>query len=125
MNSRSLIIGYFSAVNVGSAGLFWYDKRQALNRGWRVRERDLCLSALVGGWIGGMVAMETFRHKTAKKSFQEKYYACMGANMLVLGVLGARFLPQRTRQQLLQSISNPRRLSRNGINRPGNRTKLN
>lgn len=26
----------------------------------------------VGGWLGGMFAMEMFRHKTAKKSFQTK-----------------------------------------------------
>lgn len=58
---------YLGAVNAGSAVLFGYDKIQAQNGGWRVREADLCKSALLGGWIGGFLAMHMFRHKTQKQ----------------------------------------------------------
>jgi uncharacterized membrane protein YsdA (DUF1294 family) len=58
---------YLSAVNVGSVALFGYDKIQAINGGWRVSEAHLCRSALLGGWLGGLVAMQLFRHKTSKQ----------------------------------------------------------
>ncbi len=44
-----LVGGYLVAVNVGAAGLFWYDKQKAIRHEWRVRESTLQLSALAGG----------------------------------------------------------------------------
>jgi uncharacterized membrane protein YsdA (DUF1294 family) len=49
-----LLGGYLVLVNLGSIGLFWYDKHQAVTKGWRVPEKTLQLSALMGGWIGGL-----------------------------------------------------------------------
>ena len=37
---------------------------------YRLSESALCMTALSGGWVGGMAAMNTFRHKTKKESFQ-------------------------------------------------------
>lgn len=89
-------VGYFAVVNAASVGLFWYDKNQALRHGWRVRRIDfrapacpcltfvcssqvpeatLQLSALAGGWLGGMWAMDKFRHKTKKEPFRTMYAA--------------------------------------------------
>ncbi|KAI8822921.1 uncharacterized protein EV422DRAFT_488074, partial [Fimicolochytrium jonesii] len=79
--------GYFAVVNAGSVGLFWYDKQQAQRRGWRVPEKQLQFSALLGGWVGGMWAMKTFRHKTVKQSFKEPYMMCVAGN--VLACMGA------------------------------------
>lgn len=39
MNTKLIVgatAGYLAAVNVGAAALFYYDKQQALNHGWRV-----------------------------------------------------------------------------------------
>eukprot|EP00898_Chlorokybus_atmophyticus_P003780 jgi/Chlat1/4402/Chrsp29S04532 len=80
---------YTVGVNAASAGLFGYDKWCAQNRQWRVPENVLCCSAIAGGWIGGMWAMEYFRHKTKKESFREKYFAAVGANVIGVGGLGA------------------------------------
>ncbi|KAJ1345450.1 hypothetical protein BSLG_000963 [Batrachochytrium salamandrivorans] len=77
-----LVTGYAALVNAGAVGLFWYDKHQATTKGWRVRERDLQFTALIGGWMGGLWAMQTFRHKTVKKSFKEPYMIATGLNML-------------------------------------------
>ncbi len=45
-----MIVGaYLVAVNVGAAGLFYYDKQCAIRHQWRVRESTLQLSALAGG----------------------------------------------------------------------------
>ena len=49
---------------------------QAVHKQWRVPEATLCASALAGGWVGGMWAMTTFRHKTKKASFQEVPGTC-------------------------------------------------
>lgn len=46
--------GYIVVINAGSAGLFWYDVYQAKNKGPRVPEMKLQVSALLGGWIGGL-----------------------------------------------------------------------
>lgn len=82
MFSRAVLV-YVGAVNAGSAGLFYYDKSQAQNGGRRVPEKKLCETALYGGWIGGLLAMQLFRHKTKKQSFQRKYAASIGYNALV------------------------------------------
>ncbi|KAI8915321.1 hypothetical protein DFJ77DRAFT_422936, partial [Powellomyces hirtus] len=85
-----LATGYAITINVFAAGLFWYDKHQAQTRGWRVPEKQLQLTALLGGWAGGMWAMQTFRHKTAKESFRTPYMLCVGGNVLLCaGAAGA------------------------------------
>ncbi len=76
--SRALARGaliYLGAVNLGAAALFGYDKMQAARGAWRVPERTLCQSATLGGWPGGFVAMQTFRHKTRKKVRQPACYS--------------------------------------------------
>lgn len=64
--ARSALL-YLGAVNLGAAGLFGYDKLQAERGAWRVSEHTLCQSATLGGWAGGLLAMQTFRHKTRKR----------------------------------------------------------
>ncbi|KAJ3096849.1 hypothetical protein HDU97_005477 [Phlyctochytrium planicorne] len=85
-----LLLGsYLAVINVAAAGLFWYDKQQALAKRWRVPERQLQLTALLGGWLGGMWAMEKFRHKTTKQAFREPYFVAVALNGLALaGVAG-------------------------------------
>ncbi|GAQ89038.1 hypothetical protein KFL_004810110 [Klebsormidium nitens] len=80
---------YAVGINAGAAATFWYDKECAKRKQWRVSENALCLTAALGGWIGGMWAMQQFRHKTQKKSFQEKYYASVAGNVAAL-TLGSR-----------------------------------
>lgn len=71
---------YLSTVNLGTAVLFAYDKTQANRGGWRVSEFHLCQTALLGGWPGGLAAMQLFRHKTQKTSFQKKYVSALVTN---------------------------------------------
>lgn len=49
--------------------LFGYDKFQAKRGGWRIPERVLLGLSLLGGGIGGLAGMLTFRHKTRKNIF--------------------------------------------------------
>jgi uncharacterized membrane protein YsdA (DUF1294 family) len=50
MNLKILVPSYALGVNLGTIGLFYYDKEQAKNKGWRVSEQTLFNTALFGGW---------------------------------------------------------------------------
>jgi uncharacterized membrane protein YsdA (DUF1294 family) len=45
------------------------DKRKARKNRWRIPERTLILSAALGGSIGALLGMYTFRHKTKHLKF--------------------------------------------------------
>jgi uncharacterized membrane protein YsdA (DUF1294 family) len=53
---------------------YGYDKMQARNLEWRVREATLHTLALVGGWPGALIGMHYFQHKTRKKGFQVVFW---------------------------------------------------
>lgn len=44
--------------------LMGIDKWKAKRGAWRISEKALLLSALLGGCLGGILGMQVFRHKT-------------------------------------------------------------
>lgn len=52
---------------------FGYDKWRAGRAGQRTPELTLVMLGAIGGWPGGLLGMNVFRHKTAKWSFKLKY----------------------------------------------------
>jgi uncharacterized membrane protein YsdA (DUF1294 family) len=46
------------------------DKQKAIKHQWRISEYTLMLLAALGGSIGTLSAMYTFRHKTQKLKFK-------------------------------------------------------
>ena len=66
------IVIYLSLVFVMSVVCFTaygLDKRRAVNGSRRVPEQTLHMLALLGGWPGGLLGQQQFRHKTKKLSF--------------------------------------------------------
>jgi uncharacterized membrane protein YsdA (DUF1294 family) len=63
----------FAVFNVAAFLTFGVDKWRASRSKRRVSELSLVLLAALGGWIGGFIGMQAFRHKTAKLSFKLKY----------------------------------------------------
>ena len=62
---RYVIAGYLTAVNLAAFALMGIDKRRAKRDGARrIPEKTLFLSALLGGSVGAIAGMRTFRHKT-------------------------------------------------------------
>ena len=57
---KTLGIAYLATVNAGAFGLFWYDKQQAIQHKWRVPEKTLHTTALLGGWLGGICVIGYF-----------------------------------------------------------------
>jgi uncharacterized membrane protein YsdA (DUF1294 family) len=75
--------GYVLFINLITFCLFVHDKQQAIHHGWRISEKGLYATAVLGGWLGGWMAMTIFRHKTQKMIFMIIYGACNAVNVAV------------------------------------------
>ena len=60
---------YLFFINVLAFFLMGSDKRKAELGRWRIPERTLFLSAILGGGVGAIAGMQLFRHKTKHRSF--------------------------------------------------------
>lgn len=56
--------GYFLILNLIAFLLMGVDKNRARRQAWRIPEKTLFLSAILGGSLGAVVGMHYFRHKT-------------------------------------------------------------
>lgn len=57
------------------------DKAAARKNAWRTPENTLHLIDLLGGWPGGLIAQQSFHHKTAKPSFQVGFWLSVAVNI--------------------------------------------
>lgn len=64
------IIIYLIVINLLTFFIMWWDKHEAKLGDWRVSEKFLFCLVLLGGGIGGIAGMYTFRHKTQKWYFK-------------------------------------------------------
>lgn len=60
---------YLILVNLTGFIQMFVDKRKAQKGAWRIPEKTLFLIAIIGGSIGSILGMYTFRHKTKHMSF--------------------------------------------------------
>lgn len=73
--SHSLYPVAYAGLISGITFLFFgYDKMQARNLNWRVKELTLHGLALAGGWPGALIGMHYFQHKTRKTNFQVLFW---------------------------------------------------
>ena len=84
-----LFFGWLVAASIGAFVLFgldkWLAKRGSKNR---VSELTLLSACALGGWPGGLIGLIVFRHKSAKVSFQLKFFvAFVFFALLIAGVL--------------------------------------
>ncbi|MCI8273632.1 MAG: DUF1294 domain-containing protein [Clostridia bacterium] len=63
------IIIYLIVINLIGFYIMWSDKRRAKWGKWRIPENTLLLITIIGGGIGTIAGMYTFRHKTKKLKF--------------------------------------------------------
>ena len=59
-----VIVAYLIIVNLIAFCLMGSDKKKAKTGAWRIPEKTLFLSAIIGGSIGAIAGMQVFRHKT-------------------------------------------------------------
>lgn len=63
------IITYVIVINLIAFLAIYIDKKKAQKGKWRIKESTLFMLVLLGGGIGGIAGMYTFRHKTQKMQF--------------------------------------------------------
>lgn len=63
------IIIYFVIINIIGFLAMYIDKRKAKKGSWRIPEKTLFIITALGGGIGTIAGMYTFRHKTQKIAF--------------------------------------------------------
>ncbi len=61
---------YIVAINILTFFVYFADKQRAKKGKWRIKEATLLTLALLGGSVGALAAMYTFRHKTQKLKFK-------------------------------------------------------
>lgn len=64
-----IMIAYLIAMNLMGFLSMYIDKHKAKKGLWRIPEKTLFLIAALGGSIGSILGMQTFRHKTKHTSF--------------------------------------------------------
>ena len=67
-NIRNILI-YLLVINLIAFLAMYIDKKRAKWGKWRIKESTLFLLVLLGGGVGGIAGMYTFRHKTKKPGF--------------------------------------------------------
>lgn len=68
-NITLYFIIYLIIINLIAFIAMYLDKRKARYGKWRIPEQSLFILALIGGSIGAIAGMYTFRHKTKKLRF--------------------------------------------------------
>ena len=64
MKVQILFWFYVLFINIAGFVLMGMDKKRAIRGAWRISERSLFLTALLGGSLGCIFGMEHYRHKT-------------------------------------------------------------
>nr|MBH7068018.1 DUF1294 domain-containing protein [Clostridioides difficile] len=61
---KNFILIYFIVINSIAFFSMYIDKKRAIRNEWRIKEATLMSIAVIGGSIGSMIGMYSFRHKT-------------------------------------------------------------
>ncbi|WP_275532905.1 DUF1294 domain-containing protein [Lachnoclostridium sp. An196] len=64
MQFSHIVIIYLVLINLAAFVLMGLDKRKARKNLWRIPEKTLFLSAILGGSAGAIAGMYVFHHKT-------------------------------------------------------------
>ena len=83
--AKELFVGWLMLASVVAFALFGIDKGRAQRAGARrISQFNLLLICALGGWIGGLLGMVIFRHKSAKRSFQLQFFLSLIIFVLLL-----------------------------------------
>ena len=66
---NNIFIFYLITMNALGFVLMYIDKIKAKKHKWRVKENTLLTIAILGGSLGSLISMYTFRHKTKHTKF--------------------------------------------------------
>lgn len=82
-----LLTIYLILVNAVAFLLMLIDKQKAKKKKWRIPEATLIGSAVIGGSIGALAGMYTFRHKTKHTKFTVGIPVILILQLILAGVI--------------------------------------
>ena len=65
----NLFIIYLIVINIVGFAAMYDDKKRAIKKQWRISEATLISIAIIGGGLGVLAGIHTFRHKTKHVKF--------------------------------------------------------
>jgi uncharacterized membrane protein YsdA (DUF1294 family) len=80
----TVITVYIITMSITGFTVMGIDKRKSQKKAWRIPERTLLLIAILGGGIGSLLGMHTFRHKTRHFRFLLTFPLTAGLDVLLL-----------------------------------------
>nr|WP_294681125.1 DUF1294 domain-containing protein [uncultured Anaerotignum sp.] len=86
-----IIVGYYLLINLILYFTMALDKRRAIKDGWRIPEKNLYLLAVLGGGVGGLLAMVFKHHKNKHLDFILTYTVTAILHMVVAFLLIGKF----------------------------------
>ena len=78
---------YLLIINLFAFILFKVDKTRAREHRWRISEKALFLSAILGGSIGAILGMFVFHHKTKHWYFRYGLPLILILQVVIVGIL--------------------------------------
>lgn len=75
-----LVFAVYVVVSLLTFIMYAVDKSAAKHGAWRTPESTLHLLSLAGGWPGALVAQQTLRHKSKKRSFRAVFWVTVLLN---------------------------------------------
>ena len=82
MQFSHIVIIYLVLINLAAFVLMGLDKRKAKKNLWRIPEKTLFLSAILGGSAGAIAGMYVFHHKT------RHWYFAIGMPLILVIPIG-------------------------------------
>ena len=79
-----ILLVYLLIVNAVGFTLMITDKIKAKKNAWRIPEATLFLVAILGGSLGSLLGMYTFRHKTKHISFSFGMPLILAAQIVIV-----------------------------------------
>ncbi|MBR6033383.1 MAG: DUF1294 domain-containing protein [Clostridia bacterium] len=83
---------YLVAINIIGFFAMWIDKKKAQKGAWRISEQALFYITLLGGGVGTILGMYTFRHKTKKLRFTIGFPVILISEIILLGYLFFKYV---------------------------------
>ncbi|MBR5225711.1 MAG: DUF1294 domain-containing protein [Clostridia bacterium] len=81
------VILYLVVINVVAFLAFGLDKLKAKADAWRIPEKTLLGLAVIGGSVGAILGMRTFRHKTRHKQFSVGLPVILAVQLIIMALL--------------------------------------
>ena len=81
------IVTYFLIINIIGFAMMGIDKWKAKHHAWRIPENTLFIVAIIGGSLGAIIGMYTFRHMTKHWYFVYGLPAILALQVVIISYL--------------------------------------